>query len=88
MSIPRCYKPEDFGPEIETKTGYDLHRNSKCPRQVKVKPISVEELRQAEFMILKDVQRKAGLDTYRASPIAKLDPYKGISGIIRVGGRL
>ena len=39
-------------------------------------------------MILKEVQRKAGLDTSRASPIAKLDPYKDVSGIIRVGGRL
>ena len=26
--------------------------------------------------------------TSRASPIAKLDPYKDVSGIIRVGGRL
>ena len=39
-------------------------------------------------MILKEVQREAGLDTFRGSPIAKLDPYKDVSGIIRVGGRL
>ena len=45
-------------------------------------------MRQAEFMILKEVQREAGLDTSRESPIAKLDPYKDVSGIIRVGGRL
>ena len=39
-------------------------------------------------MILKEVQREAGLDTSRASPIAKLDLYKDVSGIIRVEGRL
>ena len=78
----RCLKTK-----IETKTRYDLRRNSKCPREVKVKPISVE-LRQAEFMILKEVQREAGLDTSGASPIAKIDPYNDVSGIIRVGGRL
>ena len=45
-------------------------------------------MRQAEFMILKEVHLEAGLDTSRASPIAKLDPYKDVSVIIRVGGRL
>ena len=40
----RCLKAK-----IGTKTRYDLRRNSKFPRQVNVKPISVEELREAEF---------------------------------------
>lgn len=74
--------------KAETKSRHDLRRNSKRAREVKVNPISVVELREAEFVIIKTLQREAGLDSLRASAIAKLDPYKDSNGIFRVGGRL
>jgi hypothetical protein len=67
---------------------YDLHKNSKRVRQVTTNPVSVEELRQAEFVIIKAVQREAGLDILHKRTLVKLDPYKDSDGIVRVGGRL
>lgn len=55
--------------KTESKPRYNLRQNSKRARQFKVKPISVEELLQAEFIILREVQREAGLDSSQASPI-------------------
>ncbi len=72
----------------KTKRRYDLRRNSKRIRQVTVHPVSVEELRQAEIVIIRAVQHEAGLDALHAAPLAKLDPYKDSNGIVRVGGRL
>ena len=71
-----------------TNEGYDLRRKSKRVRPVAVNPVSVEELRQAELVIIKTAQHEGGLDILNAGPLVKLDPYRDSNGVIRVGGRL
>ena len=71
-----------------TNEGYDLRRKSKRVRPVAVNPVSVEELRQAELVIIKAVQHEGGLDILNAGPLVKLDPYRDSNGVIRVRGRL
>ena len=53
-----------------------------------VNPVSVEELRQAELVIIKAAQHEGRLDILNAGPLVKLDPYRDSNGVIRVGGRL
>ena len=47
---------------------------------------SLEELRQADSVIIRTVQHKAGLYAPRNSTLAKLDPYNDSDGIVKVGG--
>ena len=61
---------------------------ARLPRKKTFQPLSVQEIHDAEIVILKAVQDEAQIDTATASPLGKLDPYADTQGIIRVGGRL
>ena len=75
---------------LKTKTNcrYVSHNNSKQVRRVTINPVSVDELRQAESVIIKAMQHETGLNVLQAAPLVKLDPYKDSDDVIRVGGRL
>ena len=52
------------------------------------KPATVQEMCEAESVILKATQQEAKLNTIMSSSLRQLDPYTDVHGIIRVGGRL
>ena len=52
------------------------------------KPVSVQELSEAEAVILKSVQRETLPDISPSGPLSKLDTFVGSDGVTRVGGRL
>lgn len=62
--------------------------NTNSSKKQSMKPLSVQELQEAETVILRAVQQEANFDTSATGPISKLDPYWDIQGVIRVGGRL
>ena len=66
----------------------DIDKTTKLRRREGVQPISIQELNDAEVVILKAVQQEFDLDTSPSSPFAKLDPYTDSNGVISVGGRL
>ena len=66
----------------------DINKTTKLRRREGAQPISIQELNDAEIVILKAVQQEFDLDTSPSSPLAKLDPYTDSNGVIRVGGRL
>ena len=51
-------------------------------------PVSVQELSEAEAVILKSVQQETLPDISPSSPLSKLDTFIGSDGVTRVGGRL
>jgi len=51
-------------------------------------PVSVQELSEAEVVILKSVQRESLPDISPSSPLSKLDAFVDSDGVTRVGGRL
>ena len=61
---------------------------TRSSRKDPMKPLSVQELHEAETVILKAVQQEAHLETSVSGPISKLDPYVDSQGVLRVGGRL
>ena len=54
----------------------------------RVQPISIQELYEAEVVILKAVQQEFDPNTSPSSSLGKLDPYMDSNGVIRIGGRL
>ena len=53
-----------------------------------VTPIRVQELKDAEIVILTAVQKERSFDVSYSGPLRKLNPMIGSDGVIRVGGRL
>ena len=53
-----------------------------------LKPVTVQEICEAESVILKATQREAKLNAKVNCSLRQLDPYTDVHGIIRVGGRL
>lgn len=70
------------------KEEVDLDAKVKVQGIEHAEPVTVQELCEAEVVILKSVQREALTDISRSSPLSKLDPFKDADGVIRVGGRL
>lgn len=66
----------------------DINKTTRLRRREGAQPISIQEMNDGEFVILKAVQHEFDLDTSPSSPLAKLDPYTDSNGVIRVGGRL
>ena len=53
-----------------------------------VTPIRVQELKNAEIVILTAVQKERSFDVSHSGPLRKLNPMISSDGVIRVGGRL
>lgn len=68
--------------------GNDSKIIKKLPSGRSFQPVSIQELYEAEVVILKAVQQEFNPDILPSGPLGKLDPYKDSNGIIRVGGRL
>ena len=51
-------------------------------------PVRVQELKDAEIVILMAVQKERSFDLWYCGPLCKLNRMIGLDGVIRVGGRL
>ena len=64
-------------------------RDTKEEKNVKqVKPLTVQELHDAEVLIIKLVQKETLPEISPVSSLSKLDPFVDMYGVTRVGGRL
>ena len=71
-----------------SKTPRPRHYSGKGKQDQLSRPITIQELRDAEIVILKGVQRETLTDVSHSGPLRKLDPVTDSDGVIRVGGRL
>ena len=71
-----------------SKTPRPRHCSGKGKQDQLSRPITIQELRDAEIVILKAVQRETLTDVSHSGPLRKLDPVTDSDGVIRVGGRL